>query len=395
MQHTYFTALYALEHRAALQPGETVFVTGAAGGVGLAAVDFAHALGARVIAGVGSDDKRALVRQYGAEATINYRSENLRERIKALTGGKGVDVCFDNVGGAVFGEMTRLMNWGGRLMPIGFTSGEIPSVPMNLPLLKNYSIVGVFAGAWGEKFPQEAASRQRAADAVGGAGPPAPACQPRAAAGTGGRSDGLGDGPHRAGPRGAARPLRTDRKGVARSDRAAALSCAIRGSITRCRWAMSEIEDRAAVESALGNLKRGLGFADALHHASSRACEAFRTLDSNGFAAKARRMAVTPPVRLATPSRTNAGRRSLAASPASAAASVSQQRWRSHHSMTSVAWVLTDGGTVMRNARALRRLTSGSNSVGRSTARSAGFAPLKIRAMYSAERLGWPDQLTP
>ena len=140
-----------------MQPGETVFVTGAAGGVGLAAVDFAHALGARVIAGVGSDDKLALVRQYGAEATINYRTENLRERIKALTGGKGVDVCFDNVGGAVFGEMTRLMNWGGRLMPIGFTSGEIPSVPMNLPLLKNYSIVGVFTGAWGEKIPQEAA----------------------------------------------------------------------------------------------------------------------------------------------------------------------------------------------------------------------------------------------
>jgi NADPH2:quinone reductase len=157
VQHAYTTALYALEHRAALQPGETVFITGAAGGVGLAAVDFAHALGARVIAGVGSDDKLALVRQYGADDTINYKTENLRERIKALTGGKGVDVCFDNVGGAVFGEMTRLMNWGGRLMPIGFTSGEIPSVPMNLPLLKNYSIVGVFVGAWAEKFPHESA----------------------------------------------------------------------------------------------------------------------------------------------------------------------------------------------------------------------------------------------
>lgn len=156
--HTYRTAYYALQCRAALQPGETVFVTGAAGGVGLAAVDFARSLGARVIAGVGSDDKLALVRQYGAEATVNYRSENLRERIKALTDGKGVDVCFDNVGGAVFGEMTRLMNWGGRLMPIGFTSGEIPSVPMNLPLLKNYSIVGVFTGAWDHKFPEEAAA---------------------------------------------------------------------------------------------------------------------------------------------------------------------------------------------------------------------------------------------
>jgi NADPH2:quinone reductase len=157
VQHTYTTALYALERRAAVQPGETVFVTGAAGWVGLAAVDFARQLGARVIAGVGSDDKLELVRQYGAEATVNYRTENLRDRIKALTDGKGVDVCFDNVGGAVFADMSRLMNWGGRLMPIGFASGEIPSVPMNLPLLKNYAIVGVFAGAWVEKFPHEAA----------------------------------------------------------------------------------------------------------------------------------------------------------------------------------------------------------------------------------------------
>ena len=211
VQHAYATALYAPEHRAALQPGETVLITGAAGGVGLAAVDFAHALGARVIAGVGSDDKLALVRQYGAEEAINYRTENLRERIKALTGGKGVDVCFDNVGGTVFGEMTRLMNWGGRLMPIGFTSGEIPSVPMNLPLLKNYSIVGVFFGAWGEKFAAEAAVSEPATDAVGGAGPPAPARQPRAAAGTSRRGDGLGDEPQRAGPRGAARALSSRR----------------------------------------------------------------------------------------------------------------------------------------------------------------------------------------
>ncbi len=153
--HTYRTAYYALQCRAALMPGETVFVTGAAGGVGLAAVDFAHHLGARVIAGVGSDDKFAVVRQYGADSTINYRTEKLRDRIKALTDGKGVDVCFENVGGAVFGEMTRLMNWAGRLMPIGFASGDVPSVPMNLPLLKNYSIVGVFTGAWAEKFPEE------------------------------------------------------------------------------------------------------------------------------------------------------------------------------------------------------------------------------------------------
>jgi NADPH2:quinone reductase len=97
-----------------------------------------------------------LVRGYGACDVINYRSEDLRERIKSITGGEGIDICFDNVGGAIFEQMARLMKWGGRLMPIGFTSGQIPSVPMNLPLLKNYSIVGVFAGAWAEKFPEQA-----------------------------------------------------------------------------------------------------------------------------------------------------------------------------------------------------------------------------------------------
>ena len=154
--HIYGTAHYALVEGAEAQRGETVFVTGAAGGVGLAAVDLARHLGLRVIAGVGSDDK-ALVRSYGACDVINYRREDLRARINSVTGGEGVDVCFDNVGGAVFEQMARLMKWGGRLMPIGFTSGQIPSIAMNLPLLKNYSIVGVFAGAWAEKFPEQAA----------------------------------------------------------------------------------------------------------------------------------------------------------------------------------------------------------------------------------------------
>jgi len=97
------------------------------------------------------------VRGYGACEAVNYRNEDLRDRIKAITSGEGVDILFDNVGGAIFEQMARLMKWGGRMMPIGFTSGRIPSVPMNLPLLKNYSIVGVFAGAWMEKFPEQAA----------------------------------------------------------------------------------------------------------------------------------------------------------------------------------------------------------------------------------------------
>ena len=155
--HSYGTAYCAWVEGARVQRGETVFVSGAAGGVGLAAVDLAVHLGLRVVAGVGSDNKAEMLRGYGVHQVINYRTENLRERIGSITGGEGVNVCFDNVGGAIFEQMARLMKWGGRLMPIGFTSGQIPSVPMNLPLLKNYSIVGVYAGAWMEKFPQQAA----------------------------------------------------------------------------------------------------------------------------------------------------------------------------------------------------------------------------------------------
>jgi NADPH2:quinone reductase len=155
--HNYGTAYYALVERARAQRGETLLVTGAAGGVGLAAVDLGHHLGLRIVAGVGSDDKAALVRNYGASDVVNYRNEDLRGRIKSITSGEGIDVGLDNIGGAIFEQMARLMKWGGRLMPIGFTSGEIPSLPMNLPLLKNYSILGVFVGAWAEKFSAEAA----------------------------------------------------------------------------------------------------------------------------------------------------------------------------------------------------------------------------------------------
>jgi NADPH2:quinone reductase len=158
VRHCYGTAYYGLVVSAKLQAGETVFVTGAAGGVGLAVVNLASHLGARVIAGVGSGAKAAVAREHGAAEVINYAEEDVRERIKALTGGKGVDVFFDNVGGEVFTAMARLMNWGGRMLPVGFTSGEIPSVPMNLPLLKNYSIIGMFWGAWAERYPEASAA---------------------------------------------------------------------------------------------------------------------------------------------------------------------------------------------------------------------------------------------
>ncbi|MBR0693420.1 NADPH:quinone oxidoreductase family protein [Bradyrhizobium lablabi] len=165
IQHGYVTAWYALVDRARLQAGETILVTGAAGGVGLACIELARLLGARVIAAVGSATKTSVVREYGADEVIDYSSEDVRERVKALTDGEGLDICFENVGGPLFGTLARLMRWNGRLIPIGFTSGEIPSLPMNLPLLKNYSIVGAFTGAWAERFPDE---RARAADTIMG-----------------------------------------------------------------------------------------------------------------------------------------------------------------------------------------------------------------------------------
>lgn len=154
--NNYLTALYALIERARVQPGETVLVTGAAGGVGLACVELAHLVGARVIAVVGSAAKAALTRAHGAEEVIDHSREDVRERVKALTGGEGLDVCVDNVGGALFVNLARLMRFNGRLMPIGFTSGEIPSLAMNLPLLKNYSVVGVFIAAWTQRCPDDA-----------------------------------------------------------------------------------------------------------------------------------------------------------------------------------------------------------------------------------------------
>jgi NADPH2:quinone reductase len=161
--YAYLTPWYALIDRAELKAGETVLVTGAAGGLGLAFVQLAHVLGARVIAVVGSAAKADIVRDFGADEVIDHSREDVRERVKAITNGEGVDVCVDNVGGKLFDTLARLMRWNGRLLPIGFTSGEVPSLPMNLPLLKNYSVVGVFVGAWKNRFPDLAS---RAADTI-------------------------------------------------------------------------------------------------------------------------------------------------------------------------------------------------------------------------------------
>ena len=161
--YAYLTPWYALIDRAELKAGETVLVTGAAGGLGLAFVQLAHVLGARVIAVVGSAAKADIVRDFGADEVIDHSREDVRDQVKAITKGEGVDVCVDNVGGKLFDTLARLMRWNGRLLPIGFTSGEVPSLPMNLPLLKNYSVVGVFIGAWKERFPDRAS---RAGDTI-------------------------------------------------------------------------------------------------------------------------------------------------------------------------------------------------------------------------------------
>ena len=146
------TSWHALRDRAALQSGETVLVLGAAGGVGLAAVAIAKAVGARVIAAVGSADKAALCREHGADSVILYETEDLREAVKRLTDGRGVDVVFDPVGGRFAEPAFRSLAWRGRHLVIGFAAGDIPNLPFNLPLLKGASVVGVF---WGEFVRRE------------------------------------------------------------------------------------------------------------------------------------------------------------------------------------------------------------------------------------------------
>src|SRR5438094_9887691 len=151
---TYGTSDHALRDRASLKAGESLLVLGAAGGVGLAAIEIGKALGARVIACASSDEKLAVCREHGADATINYAAEDLRERIKSLTEGRGVDVVYDPVGGAYSEPAFRSLGWRGRLLVVGFAAGEIPKLPLNLPLLKGAAAIGVFWGDFARREPK-------------------------------------------------------------------------------------------------------------------------------------------------------------------------------------------------------------------------------------------------
>lgn len=152
----YLTAYVSLVRRGNLKAGETLLVHGASGGVGLAAVDVGKLLGATVIATSGSDDKLDKVVAYGADYAINV-GQGFRERVKALTGGRGADVIYDPVGGDVFDESVRCIAFDGRLLVIGFTSGRIATVATNMPLIKGFSVVGVRAGEYGRQFPERGA----------------------------------------------------------------------------------------------------------------------------------------------------------------------------------------------------------------------------------------------
>lgn len=156
---TYGTSHHAVVDRAQLKAGETMLVLGAAGGVGLAAIEIGKALGARVIAAASTDEKLAVCTAHGADATINYSTQDLREAIKAATDGKGPDVIYDPVGGIYAEPAFRSIGWRGRYLVVGFANGEIPKLPANLMLLKGASLVGVF---WGEFARREPKANQAA-----------------------------------------------------------------------------------------------------------------------------------------------------------------------------------------------------------------------------------------
>ncbi|MFN3579417.1 MAG: NADPH:quinone oxidoreductase family protein [Pseudomonas sp.] len=151
---TYGTSMHALKQRANLQPGETLLVLGASGGVGLAAVEIGKAMGARVIAAASSAEKLEVAKKAGADELINYTEVSLKDAVKELTKGQGADVIYDPVGGDLFDQAVRSINWKGRLLVVGFASGRIPEFPANLALLKGSSIVGVFWGAFAAREPQ-------------------------------------------------------------------------------------------------------------------------------------------------------------------------------------------------------------------------------------------------
>lgn len=152
---TYGTSHHALKDRAEIQPGETLLVLGAAGGVGIAAVDLGKAMGATVIAAASTDEKLQVCKDYGADYLINYETEDLKERVKEITGGKGVDVIYDPVGDRFAEPALRSIGWKGRYLVVGFAAGEIPKIPLNLALLKGCQICGVFWGRFTGEEPQK------------------------------------------------------------------------------------------------------------------------------------------------------------------------------------------------------------------------------------------------
>jgi len=158
---TYGTSYYALKQRANLQPGENLLVLGAGGGVGIAAVELGHAMGARVIAAASSAEKRDAALKAGAHEVIDYSDGKLKDKVKALTDGKGADVIYDPVGGELFDQVMRCVNWEGRVLVVGFAAGDIPKLPINLVLLKSCQVVGVFYGAFTAREPEETAQNFR------------------------------------------------------------------------------------------------------------------------------------------------------------------------------------------------------------------------------------------
>lgn len=151
----YTTSYYGLKQRGNLQPGETLLVLGSSGGVGLAAVELGKVMGAKVIAAASTDEKLEFVSQFNPDATLNYGDGDLKEKVKALTDGRGADVIYDPVGGDLFDQSCRCINWNGRLLVVGFTSGRIPEYKANLALLKGSSMVGVFLGRFRKEEPAE------------------------------------------------------------------------------------------------------------------------------------------------------------------------------------------------------------------------------------------------